>query len=77
MKRNYPQKNKQPAGGDERKVIATSLVLFILSTLVRHLARRGIRFIAIRKLDQYSRHNHISPKKKKRNSRLLSLLKLQ
>ncbi|MCF0074360.1 energy transducer TonB [Dyadobacter sp. CY261] len=39
MKNKYTHNNEQPAGGDECKVIVTSLILFILSSILRHFGK--------------------------------------
>lgn len=41
MKKDYHQTNEQPVRGDEGKIIATSLILFIVSTILRHLGPDG------------------------------------
>lgn len=41
MHKHYKQTNKQPARNDERRVIITSLILFAISTLLRHFGPGG------------------------------------
>jgi len=41
MKKDYKQTNERPVRGDEGKIIVTSLILFIVSTILRHLGPDG------------------------------------
>ena len=41
MKKDYDQTNVRPVRGDEGKIIATSLILFIVSTILRYLGPEG------------------------------------
>ncbi|MDR6805294.1 hypothetical protein J2Y45_002397 [Dyadobacter sp. BE34] len=41
MKKDYDQTNERPVRGDEGKIIATSLILFIASTILRYLGPDG------------------------------------
>ncbi|MET7258078.1 hypothetical protein [Dyadobacter fermentans] len=45
MKKDHHQTNEQPVRGDERKIIATSLILFIVSTILRHLGPDGAPYL--------------------------------
>lgn len=44
MKKRYKQTNVPPARGDERSIIITSLILFIVSTIIRHLGPDGTSY---------------------------------
>ncbi|SDD52572.1 hypothetical protein SAMN04487996_101236 [Dyadobacter soli] len=41
MKNDYKQTDEQPARNDERQVIITSLILFVISSILRHLGPDG------------------------------------
>jgi hypothetical protein len=41
MKKDYNQSDEQPVRGDERSIIATSVILFIISTILRQLGPGG------------------------------------
>ncbi|MGG7664657.1 hypothetical protein [Dyadobacter sp. BHUBP1] len=41
MKKDYDQTDEQPVRSDERQVIITSLILFIVSTILRYLGPDG------------------------------------
>lgn len=42
MQKDYKQTDEQPAREDEHQVVITSLILFIISTIIRHLDPGGI-----------------------------------
>ena len=41
MEKDYEQTNKQPARGDEWRVIVTGLILFAISAILRHVGPDG------------------------------------
>jgi len=41
MKKNYKQTDEQSVRKDEHEVIITSLILFMVSTILRHLGPDG------------------------------------
>lgn len=42
MQKDYKQTDEQPAREDEHQVVITSLILFIISTIIRHLGPDGV-----------------------------------
>ncbi|SEJ03966.1 hypothetical protein SAMN05216327_105416 [Dyadobacter sp. SG02] len=41
MKKHNKKNDEQPARRDERQVVLTSLILFIISTIIRHFGPGG------------------------------------